>query len=207
MKPSVLWFFQRMAPKIGAARAREWLQRLAYGNADTSGDITRYWVDGTLRVSPDEQVAFLKKFYDGTLPLSKAHVDALKGAMEQAPGTVENARGVAALDATWPGGVSLNAKTGATTIPSGVSVSWLVGQLTVDARQIVFAGAVWKANGVDNLAAAHLAIKTFVDRGVLRRAQRDRKERNQLRHGDVTSLTTRSADCSAPSIQPGVDDV
>src|SRR5215213_10494023 len=54
MKPSVLWFFQKMAPRIGAARARQWLEKFSYGNADTSGDITRYWVNGTLRISPDE---------------------------------------------------------------------------------------------------------------------------------------------------------
>lgn len=168
MKPSVLWFFQRMAPKIGAARAHEWLQRFAYGNADTSGDITRYWVNGTLRVSPDEQLAFLQKFYDGTLPVSKTNIDQLKGAMEQAPGTVENARGVEKLDATWRKGISLNAKTGATTIESGLSVSWLVGQLMVDSRKIVFASAMWKNEGIDNLAAARLAIATFADRNVLK---------------------------------------
>ena len=89
--------------------------------------------------------------------------------MEQAPGTVENARGVEKLAAAWRDGISLNSKTGATTIPSGESVSWLVGQLTVDSRKIVFAGAMWKHDGIDNLAAARLAIKTFVDRGVLRK--------------------------------------
>jgi beta-lactamase class D len=169
MKPSVLWFFQRMAPKIGAARAEQWLQRFAYGNADASGDITRYWVNGTLRISPDEQLAFLTKFYDGTLPIAPTHVDQLKAAMQQAPGTVENARGVAKLDAAWRDGIGLNAKTGATTIASGLSVSWLVGQLTVDSRQIVFASATWKQDGIDNLAAARLAIKTFVAHAALKK--------------------------------------
>ena len=101
MRPSVLWFFQRMAPRIGAERAREWLQRFAYGNADTSGPITLYWVNGRLRISPDEQLAFLTKFYAGTLPVRKEHVDRLKDAMVQAPGTVENARGVHTLAAGW----------------------------------------------------------------------------------------------------------
>jgi beta-lactamase class D len=168
MRPSVLWFFQRMAPKIGAARAAEWLARFDYGNRDTSGPITTYWVNGRLRISPDEQLAFLKKFYDGTLPVSKAHVDQLKGAMEQAPGTVENARGVHKLNAPWRSGMTLNSKTGASTIESGESVSWLVGQLTVDQRKVVFASAVWRASGgVDTMDATTLAIKTFVDRKVL----------------------------------------
>lgn len=168
MRPSVLWFFQRMAPKIGAARAHEWLQRFQYGNTDTSGEITQYWVNGRLRISPDEQLAFLEQFYDGGLAVSKTHVDRLQEALEQAPGTVENARGVTTLDAKWRAGISLNSKTGASTIASGESVSWLVGRLSVDQRKIVFASAVWRARGdVDTLDATRLAVKTFVERGVL----------------------------------------
>lgn len=173
MKPSVLWFFQRLAPKIGAARARQWLQTFSYGNTNTSGDVTRYWINGTLLISPNEQLVFLKKFYDGTLPVSRSHRDHLLGAMAQAPGTVENARGVATLDVEWRDGFSLNSKTGATTLRSGRAVSWLVGQLTAEARTIVFASAVWDdAGGVDNLEAAHLAMTAFVDHGVLRRPRR-----------------------------------
>jgi beta-lactamase class D len=169
MRPSVLWFFQKMAPRIGAARAREWLQRFNYGNTDTRGDIKLYWVNGTLRISPDEQLAFVKKFYGGTLPVSQAHVDRVKGALAQAPGTVENARGVHKLNAIWRDGIALNSKTGATTTASGQGVSWLVGQLTVDRRQISFASAVWRSGGVDTLDAVRLAIDTFVERGILTR--------------------------------------
>ncbi|HUQ89311.1 MAG TPA: penicillin-binding transpeptidase domain-containing protein [Vicinamibacterales bacterium] len=173
IRPSVLWFFQKMAPRIGAARAHQWLERFAYGNADTSGDITSYWVNGRLRISPDEQLAFLTKFYGGTLPVKKAYVDHLKDAMQQAPGTVENARGVHKLDAQWRNGISLSSKTGATTIESGESVSWLVGRLTVDGRAMTFASAVWRSKGgVDGLDASDLAIKTFVDRGVLQTPSR-----------------------------------
>jgi beta-lactamase class D len=173
MKPSVLWFFQRIAPRIGADRAHDWLQRFQYGNTDTSGPITLYWVNGRLRISPDEQLAFLTKFYGGTLPVKKIDVDRLKEAMLQAPGTVENARGVHRLDAAWRKGIALNSKTGATTIESGESVSWLVGQLTVDDRTLTFASAVWRAKGgVDTLDATELAIKAFVDRGVLQRRDR-----------------------------------
>ena len=168
MRPSVLWFFQAMAPRIGAARAHGWLTRFQYGNTDTSGPITQYWVNGRLRISPDEQLTFLKKFYDASLPVSKAHLDRVQHALEQAPGTVENARGVTQLEAGWGPGISLNSKTGASTISSGESVSWLVGQLTVNRRRLIFASAVWRANGgVDTLEATRLAIETFVGRGVL----------------------------------------
>jgi beta-lactamase class D len=168
MRPSVLWFFQKMAPRIGAVRAREWLERFRYGNADTSGPIALYWVNGRLRISPDEQLTFLTKFYGGTLPVKKEYSDRLKEAMQQAPGTVENARGVHTLAASWRDGLSLNSKTGASTIESGESVSWLVGQLRIDGRRLTFASAVWRGKGgVETLDATRLAIRTFVDRGVL----------------------------------------
>lgn len=171
MKPSVLWFFQGIAPRIGAARAREWLQRFRYGNADTSGEISEYWVNGRLQISSDEQLAFLRKFYAGALPVSTAHVDAVKDAIEQAPGTVENARGIHPLPVRWREGVTLSSKTGATTT-ADAAVSWLVGQLTVDGRDVVFASAVWRKGGVDGLDAAHLAIDQFIAHGMVVKTSR-----------------------------------
>jgi beta-lactamase class D len=168
MKPSVLWFFQRIAPRIGAARMREWLERFQYGNADVSGDITRYWINGTLRVSPDEQAAFLRRFYARRLPVKPETAALVERALDQQPGTVQNARGVHPLRVRWPAGAALNAKTGATTIASGESVSWLVGAVTVAGQRHVFASAVWRATGgVDQLDAVRLAMRTFVARKIL----------------------------------------
>ena len=168
IRPSVLWFYQGMAPKIGASRAKEWLDKFGYGNRDTSGPIAAYWINGTLRIAPDEQLAFLKKFYDATLPVSKVHLDQVKGATFQAPGTVENARGVQQLDTQWRPGMRLSSKTGATTTAAGEGVSWLVGELVVDQRHLVFASAVWREKGgVDGFDATRLAFKAFVDRGVV----------------------------------------
>jgi beta-lactamase class D len=168
MKPSVVWFFQRIAPRIGAARMHQWLERMHYGNADTGGDVTMYWLNGVLRVSPDEQVAFLRQFYSGKLPVAVKWQHAVRDALNQDRGTVQNAGGVHPLEGAWPEGVKLNAKTGATTIVGGQRVSWLVGALTVNDRDHIFASAVWRdGGGVDGLDAARLAVKTFIERGLL----------------------------------------
>jgi beta-lactamase class D len=169
MKPSVLWFFQRIAPRIGAERMQSWLTKMEYGNGNVSGDITRYWVNGTLRVSPVEQVRFLHRFYARELPVSGTYARLVENALTQTPGTIQNARGVHTLAASWPPGALLNAKTGATTIANGESVSWLVGALDVSGRRHVFASAVWRERGgVDQLDAARLAVKTFDRRGLCR---------------------------------------
>jgi beta-lactamase class D len=169
LRPSVVWFFQRMAPKIGASRMHDWLMRLNYGNADTSGNITSYWLNGQLRVSPDEQVAFLKEFFSGSLPFREEFQRRIRQALEQRPGTVQNARGIHRIDGRWDATTMLTAKTGATTTADGQSVSWLVGQLGAGSRQYVFASAVWSNGDVNGLDGARLAVRAFIERGLIAR--------------------------------------
>jgi beta-lactamase class D len=169
MKPSVVWFFQRIAPRVGAERMHGWLERLKYGNADTSGDVTMYWLNGVLRVSPDEQVAFLRRFYTSTLPIAVVHQKSVRDALDQQPGTVQNSLGVHDLDGRWTPDVRLNAKTGASTTANGETVSWLVGALSAAGRDQVFASAVWGDDeAIEMLDGPRLAVKTFIERGLLR---------------------------------------
>ncbi len=166
LKPSVLWVFQRIAPRIGAARASAWLGKFGYGNRDVSGPIDQYWVNGRLQISAPQQVAFLTRFFAGTLPVRREFVDAVREGLRQRTGTVENSLGVQPLKGDWRA-TTLFAKTGATTT-AAYRVSWLVGMLQKGGRQYVFASMVWKEKGdVDSLAAAHLAASAFVDAGLL----------------------------------------
>ena len=166
LRPSVLWFFQRIAPRIGAERMKSWLERFSYGNQDVSGPVTEYWINGRLQVSPLEQVAFLRKFYRERLPVAAGHMRAVREGLEQKPGTVQNALGVHSLKGDWRV-VSLNAKTGATTA-EGQRVSWLVGLLRSSGREFVFAAAVWRSDGdVDSLDGARLAVDAFIAAKIL----------------------------------------
>ena len=161
LRPSVLWFFQRIAPRIGADRMKTWLDRFEYGNRDDSGPVREYWVNGRLRISAREQVAFLRRFYRSDLPVSAAHLRAVRDGLEQKPGTVQNATGIHPLPGDWSR-ATLNSKTGATTTADH-RVSWLVGALRAGGREYVFAFAIWRTNGaVDSLDGARLAANTFV---------------------------------------------
>jgi beta-lactamase class D len=172
MRPSVLWFFQRMAPRVGAARMHHWLEQMRYGNARTDGDVTMYWVNGTLQISPEEQVSFLQQFYADRLPIGREWQGLVRGALDQPPGMIENSRGVSRLEGTWPAGATWNAKTGRAGY-AGRSVSWLVGELSVDRDAYVFAAAVWRDGGpVGFLDGAHAAVTAFIERGLLKPSPR-----------------------------------
>jgi beta-lactamase class D len=73
MRNSTIWFYQAMARRIGAARMREWVGRLGYGNGDIGADntIDHFWLDGALRISAIEQVDFLDRLRRHALPIGE----------------------------------------------------------------------------------------------------------------------------------------
>jgi len=62
--------FQTIARSIGADRMAAWLARIGYGQAELSGGVDRFWLDGGLTVTPSQQVDFVERMLLGTLPAS-----------------------------------------------------------------------------------------------------------------------------------------
>ena len=81
MRNSTLWVYQRFAHEIGEARARGYLRDSNYGNRDPSAQSGDYWVDGNLRISAMEQVAFLRRLFRNTLPFKVEHQRLVKDLM------------------------------------------------------------------------------------------------------------------------------
>ena len=76
LQNSVLWYAQQVTTGLGAARFQHYVQGFGYGNQDLSGDpgkhngVVQSWVGSSLRISPVEQVSFLRKVARRELPLS-----------------------------------------------------------------------------------------------------------------------------------------
>ena len=71
-----LWFYQRLAKKIGKERMSEYLRKFTYGNQQVGDSIDQFWLNGILKISPIEQLEFLYKLHKKTLGLkSKVYND------------------------------------------------------------------------------------------------------------------------------------
>jgi beta-lactamase class D OXA-2 len=81
MRNSVVWVYQQIAREIGEDGERRYLQRIGYGNADPSGGVDRFWLDGKLAISAEEQVAFLRRLYRNELPFRVEHQRLVKDVM------------------------------------------------------------------------------------------------------------------------------
>lgn len=78
---SVVPFFQETARRIGRERMQAALDGFAYGNRDISGPIDTFWLDGALRISPREQVAFLERFTSGEVAIAPRNAAAVRAAL------------------------------------------------------------------------------------------------------------------------------
>lgn len=79
MQYSVVWYYQELARRIGAVRMQEWIDKVGYGNQNISGGIDRFWLGGgALRITALQQIAFLQRLHDGTLPFSARSQDIVK---------------------------------------------------------------------------------------------------------------------------------
>jgi beta-lactamase class D len=80
-KNSTVWFYQDLARRIGSERIQEWLTKCEYGNMDGSGPVDMIWLSGNLRITPEQQINFLKKLHDNQLPFSQRTMDIVKSIM------------------------------------------------------------------------------------------------------------------------------
>jgi beta-lactamase class D len=112
---SALWYFQEVARRVGAPRMRKLVRAFGYGNQVTGPALDRFWIDGTLRISPLEQVAFLRKLRALELPVDRRHQETVARLIE--------------LDRR--GARVLRGKTGLG-FQDGQAVGWLVGWVDGD---------------------------------------------------------------------------
>lgn len=85
---SCVWCYQQIAERVGKEKYRHYLQEAEYGTLAQEFDLTTFWLEGSLRISALEQVAFMKKVVLRTLPFNPESYDTLRDIMlaESAPG-------------------------------------------------------------------------------------------------------------------------
>lgn len=151
MRNSVVWVYQRFAREIGEAREREYLERIDYGNADPSGGVERFWIEGDLKISALEQIEFLRRLYYNDLPFRVEHQRLVKDIMINEAGH------------EWTREWILRAKTGWGTI-TDPDIGWWIGWVERPDGPVFFALNIDMPNGIDDAPG-----RKQVARGVLQR--------------------------------------
>ncbi len=123
IKYSVVPYYQELARRVGKERMQKYLDEFDYGNQKIGERIDYFWLDNSLKISADEQIEFLKKFYGYKLPVSKRSIDIVKKILPKE----EFSKSV------------LRVKTGGGEKEDGTYIGWLVGYVEKGNNVYLFA--------------------------------------------------------------------
>ena len=116
--------YQEIARRIGEARMQKYVDLFDYGNRDIGGGIDQFWLTGSLRIDPIEQVDFVDRLRRRALPISQRSQDLVCDI----------------LPVTKVGDSVIRAKSGLLGAERGEpSLGWMVGWAEKGSAQTVFA--------------------------------------------------------------------
>ncbi len=111
IKVSCVPYYQELARRVGREKSAKYLKDISYGNCLIGDKVDMYWLDNSLKISAEEQVAFMKRFYDYKLSFSKRTIEIVKSILPEEK--YKDSR--------------MKFKTGTGTKEDGVWIAWLVG--------------------------------------------------------------------------------
>ncbi len=144
MRYSTVWLFQRLARAVGRERYASAFAKTAYGNGTVGEAVDLFWLDGSLRISADEQVLFLDALRQNRLAFpreTQAQVLELMPVLAKAEPT--NETNAEASDSDW----RLLGKTGLGLPPDEAQIGWLVGYYVHAGDTLVYAMNAIAAEG------------------------------------------------------------
>lgn len=81
MTSSVNWYFQAIDKQLASTDIYNYIQQIGYGNENVSGNLSTYWLESSLKISPVEQVKLLTKLQNNSLGFSSENINAVKDAI------------------------------------------------------------------------------------------------------------------------------
>jgi beta-lactamase class D len=78
---SAVPYYQEVARRIGKDTMQFWLDSLSYGTKKIKTAIDSFWLDNSLKITPDEELGLVKKLYFDQLPFFKSNQETVKTAM------------------------------------------------------------------------------------------------------------------------------
>jgi beta-lactamase class D len=132
LEESVVWYSRKLTPLLGLEKIGRYLKDFQYGNRDFSGGLTRAWLSSTLKISPREQVAFLRRLARKQLKITEKAAEQTLALLPVAlDGADKRVAGKTGSGFSWQDQASRSGKP--------FRVGWYVGYATVHGRKYAFA--------------------------------------------------------------------
>lgn len=150
MKFSVNWYFQSIDIQLGASTVKDYVQKIGYGNRNTKADLSSYWMESSLKISPIEQVQLLTKLYTNSFDFSPENVDAVKKSILLTSSSDENFYG----------------KTGTGRVDGQDINGWFIGYVETSDNTYFFATNIQSTENATGSKASEISFSILSNMGI-----------------------------------------
>lgn len=142
MSGSVNWYFQSLDQELGKRTIQNYLREIHYGNERMSEDLSSYWMESVLKISPVEQINLLKDFYQNTFHFTPGNIQAVKDSIR--------------LSSSSEG--TLYGKTGTGRVDGRDVNGWFIGFVETQGNTCFFALNIQAENNASGNTAANMTL-------------------------------------------------
>lgn len=150
MASSVNWYFQSIDRKLGEPTIHTYLHQIGYGNETMNGDLSSYWIESGLKISPIEQVELLTRLYHNDFHFAPENIQAVKNA----------------LRLSTSGTRTLYGKTGTGCVNGQDVNGWFVGYIESPGHTSFFAVNISADTNATGIAASQIALSVLTDMNI-----------------------------------------
>lgn len=145
MANSVNWYFQALDARNGPGAIQEFVEKTGYGNRMTGRDVSCYWADSSLKISPLEQVEMLIRFHTNEPGFAPEHVKAVENSI--------------CLYSGQEG--AFYGKTGTGSADGRSVCGWFIGYVEKQDNTFYFAANIQGEEGADGARAAEITFEVL----------------------------------------------
>ena len=168
MQSSVNWYFQEIDGQLGASALRNYVKKIKYGNENINSDLSSYWMQSTLKISPIEQVELLTDLYNNDFGFTQENINAVKDSIclfsSSLPNGIEGcSQGVSSENESFYG------KTGTGRINDHDINGWFIGYIETADSTYFFATNIQSAENATGSKASEISLSILSNMGIWKR--------------------------------------
>ena len=150
MQSSVNWYFEEIDKQIGGAAIQDYIRKIGYGNEIVNANLSSYWMQGTLKISPVEQVELLTALYNNQFDFAPENINAVKNSICLFSSEGKNFYG----------------KTGTGRIDGQDVNGWFVGYMETTGNTYFFATNIQASENATGSKASEISLSILSDMGI-----------------------------------------
>ena len=150
MQSSVNWYFEEIDMKIGSSAIQDYIRKIGYGNEIVNANLSTYWMQGALKISPVEQVELLTSLHNNRFDFAPENINAVKNSICLFSSEDKNFYG----------------KTGTGRVDGQDVNGWFVGLLETAGNTYFFATNIQAAENATGSKASEISLSILSHMGI-----------------------------------------